>query len=490
MRLTRLLDTSTFRLALIYLALFGVSALALLGFLYFTTTTFLERQVAETIAAESEGLVEQYKAQGLGRLQQVIARRAAAHPNRSSVYLLTSPFGLRIAGNLDGWPVAQLDEQGWITFPVEIRAEDQEPEKRHVRARVFLLQGGYRLLVGREIEDRLKVEGMIKTTLAWGLALTLLLGLGGGFLMSRGMLGRIDSINRTTRQIIAGELDQRIEHRGSRDEFDQLAANLNAMLDQIERLLRGMREVSDNIAHDLRTPLNRLRSRIEVALLGELDSATAREVLQQTLADADAMISTFNALLAIARAEAGSERAPFERVDLSSLLADVEELYSPLAEDKEIALERRCMPVPPVDGNRELLAQAVANLVDNAIKYTPSGGRVVLECRASESGVRVAVADDGPGVPEGERERVLERFVRLETDRSTVGSGLGLSLVRAVARLHGAALRLEDNEPGLRATLEFQPAATGERAGSGAHQGSVASASIRRPSHATPTLSR
>jgi signal transduction histidine kinase len=463
-RLTRLLDTSTFRLALIYLALFGVSALALLGYLYFTTTTLLERQVAETIAAETEGLLEQYKAQGLGRLRQVIERRAAANPNRSSVYLLSNPFGLRSAGNLDTWPVVEPDAQGWITFKVEVRPDDREPEQRHVRARVFLVQGGYRLLVGREIEDRMKVEGMIKTTLAWGLALTLLLGLAGGLIMSRGLLGRIDSINRTTRQIIAGELEQRIEHRGSRDEFDQLAANLNAMLDQIERLLKGMREVSDNVAHDLRTPLNRLRSRIEVALLGELDAETARELLQQTLAEAETMISTFNALLAIARAEAGSERAPFESVDLSSLLGDVEELYRPLAEDKEIALERRCERVSAVHGNRELLAQAIANLVDNAIKYTPSRGRVLLECRQAGEKVRIVVADDGPGVPANERERVLERFVRLESDRSTAGSGLGLSLVRAVARLHNAVLRLEDARPGLRAILEFPNAPQVERA--------------------------
>ncbi|HEX6143317.1 MAG TPA: ATP-binding protein, partial [Geminicoccaceae bacterium] len=438
MRLTRLLDTSTFRLALIYLALFGVSSLVLLGYLYIATTTFLERQVAATIAAETEGLVEQYRSQGLSRLHQVIERRSAANPNRASVYLLTDPLGRHLAGNLDRWPSTPPEGEGWITFKVEVQPEEGRVERRHVRARTFLLQGGYRLLVGREIEDRMTVQAMIRTTLSWGLALTLLLGLGGGFLMSRGLLSRVDAINRTTRRIMAGELDQRIERRGSRDEFDQLAENLNAMLDQIERLLKGMREVSDNIAHDLRTPLNRLRSRIEVALLGDLEGDAARGLLEQTLADAEGLIATFNALLAIARAEAGSERAPFEPVELTELLADVEDLYRPLAEDKGVALTRAAEAGCHVVGHRELLAQALANLVDNAIKYTPAGGHVALGCRRAGDQVLVSIADDGPGVPDAERERVIERFVRLEAHRATPGSGLGLSLVRAVARLHGA----------------------------------------------------
>jgi signal transduction histidine kinase len=455
-RLTRLLETSSFRLALIYLGLFGVSALVLLGYLYWATSGFLEEQVEETVAAEIEGLVEQYKSQGLGRLHQVIERRAAANPNRQSVYLLTSPFGHHLAGNIDRWPVAAIGDDGWITFKIEVTPAENTLERRHVRAQVFLLTGGFRLLVGREVEDRMAVQGLIRRTLIWGLALTLLLGLGGGFLMSRGMLRRVDEINRTTRRIMAGDLGQRIEHRGSRDEFDQLAANLNAMLDQIERLLEGMRQVSDNVAHDLRTPLNRLRSRIEVGLLRDLDAEQARALLEQTLSDAEALILTFNALLAIARAEAGSERSPFEPVDVCALVADVVELYAPLAEDKGITLTHSCERQLEVNGNRELLAQALANLLDNAIKYTQDGGRVELRARTTAAGVEVVVADNGPGVPAEQRETVQERFVRLEDHRGTPGSGLGLSLVRAVARLHGATLSLADNRPGLRVVLSFE----------------------------------
>jgi signal transduction histidine kinase len=451
----RLLETSTFRLALVYLALFGVSALALLGYLYWATAGVLERQIAETIEAEIQGLVEQYRSEGLPRLHNVIERRSAAHPDRASVYLLTTPFGGAIAGNIDRWPLVTPDDQGWITFTVEERGEAGELVLRRARARIFLLSGGFRLLVGREVEDRLQMQSQLRTALGWGLALTLILGLAGGFLMSRGMLRRIEAINRTTRRIMAGDLSQRIELRGSRDEFDQLAENLNAMLDQIERLLDGMRQVSDNIAHDLRTPLNRIRARIEVALIGRLDEAEARALLEQTLTDAEAMIGTFNALLAIARAEAGSERAPLEPVDLEALTADLAELYGPLAEDKGLQFSRSCPPGLQTPGNRELLAQALANLLDNAIKYTPAGGWVRLDARHGPGGPVVSVSDTGPGIPEGDRERVLERFVRLEAHRSTPGNGLGLSLVRAVARLHGARLTLHDNQPGLTVRLGF-----------------------------------
>jgi len=457
-RPTRLLETSTFRLALLYLALFGVSALALVGYLYWATAGLMERQITETIQAEVEGLVEQYRSQGLGRLRKVIAARSAANPNRASIYLLADPLGGRIAGNIDRWPAAEV-ENGWVTFVVEARLGEDEVEKRRARARAFLLGGGFRLLVGREVEDRLETQAMVRRALGWGLAVTLLIGLAGGFVTSRGLLRRIDAINRTTRKIMAGDLGQRIELSGSRDEFDQLAGNLNAMLDEIQRLLDSVRQVSDNIAHDLRTPLNRLRARLEVALLGDLDPAEARALLEETLADAEAMVNTFNALLAIARAEAGSERGRFGAVELGPLIADVAELYGPLAEDKRIRFVHRGPPGLVVHGDRELLAQALANLLDNAIKYTPEGGTVRLEAARTPDGPAVTVADSGPGIPEADRERVLERFVRLEAHRSTPGNGLGLSLVNAVARLHGARLELGDHRPGLEVTLVFADAA-------------------------------
>ena len=455
MRLKRLLETSTFRWALVYLALFGVSALALLGFLYVATAKVLDRQTEETIQAEIAGLEEQYRSQGLAGLKEVIDRRSAAQPHRASIYLLTDPLGRPIAGNMTGLPVAESDSGDWLDFTVQVPSgETLEP--RRARAASFGLAGGFRLVVGREIEDRLQIQALIRQAIGWGLALTLLLGLAGGFMMSRGMLGRVDEINRTTRRIMAGDLGQRIALSGSRDEFDQLAANLNAMLDQIERLLQGMRQVTDNVAHDLRTPLNRLRARIEVALMGNPDRAESRAVLEQTLVDAEAMIGTFNALLDIARAEAGSDRTGFEPVDLAKLTQDLAELYAPLAEDKNVAFERRCPADAGVRANQHLLAQAVANLLDNAIKYTPGGGAVRLSVENGPHGPAIAVVDSGPGIPAGERERALERFVRLDATRSTSGNGLGLSLVSAVAKLHGARLVLGDNRPGLSVRLEFE----------------------------------
>ena len=456
MRLIRLLETSTFRLALVYLALFGISALALLGFLYFTTARVLEQQTADTIRAEITGLAEQYSAEGLRRLRQVIASRSAAQPYRSSIYLLADPVGQRIAGNLSEWPQVPPGPDGWITFTIDVQPDGDAIERRRARAATFILSGGYRLLVGRDVEDRLQIQTLIKRALGWGLALTLLLGLGGGFLISRGLLGRVDAINRTTRQIMAGDLSQRIALRGSRDEFDQLAANLNEMLDQIERLLAGMRQVTDNIAHDLRTPLNRLRSRIEVALLQDADRAEGRTLLEATLADAEAMIGTFNALLDIARAEAGSERSGFETIDLETLGHDLADLYRPLAEDHGLAFELRSAPRLQLRANRHLLAQALANLLDNAIKYTPAGGRVTLDIERAPSGPVITIADSGPGIPEADRARALQRFVRLDATRSTPGNGLGLSLVDAVAKLHGAVLTLVDNRPGLRVSLAFR----------------------------------
>ena len=449
MNLIRLLETSTFRLALIYLALFGVSALALLGFLYVRTAVVMEQQTEETIDAEIVGLKEQYLTFGLLGLKQAIDRRSEINPNRASVYLLTDPFNNRIAGNLSGWPTDEPVLEGWRDFKVEV-PEGDKSTYRGALGKSLALPGGFHLLVGRDIENLQKTQALMQKAIGWGVGLTLLLGLAGGFLMSRGMLSRIDAINRTTRRIMAGDLSQRISLKGSRDEFDVLAGNLNAMLDQIERLLQGMREVTDNIAHDLRTPLSRMRSRIEVALLANPDRAEARTLLEQTLSDADAMIQSFNALLSIARVEAGSERATFEPVDLSEVCGDVADLYGPLAEEKGLTFTRACPPGLVLHGNRHLLAQALANLLDNAIKYTPAGGRVTL---SGFPGPVITVADSGPGIPVAERERVLERFVRLDGDRSTPGNGLGLSLVSAVAKLHDATLRLEDNHPGLRVSL-------------------------------------
>jgi signal transduction histidine kinase len=260
----------------------------------------------------------------------------------------------------------------------------------------------------------------------------------------------------TTARIMAGELGRRIATHGNGDEFDDLAQNLNAMLERIERLLAGMRQVSEDIAHDLRTPLSRMRSRIEVALMGAPNPEEARGLLEDTLRDADGLIETFNALLAIARAEAGAQHGDWERLDLAELARDVAELYEPLAEEASITLRLDARAGAAIQGHRQLVAQAIANVADNAIKYTPAGGTVTIATAALPTPT-VTVTDTGPGIPPEQREHAKQRFVRLDAQRSTPGSGLGLSLVDAVAKLHDARLTLADNDPGLRVTLAFKP---------------------------------
>jgi signal transduction histidine kinase len=450
----RLLRTSTLRLALVYLCIFSVSVIALLGFIYWSSAGFMARQTDATIETEARGLAEQYGQSGTAGLGRAIMRRVAESRANRGLYLLVDGDGRAIAGNLSSWPSETAEAGGWITFKLEY-ASASGGEINLGRAQVFELERGMRLLVGRDIRERLELIDRVRRSLLWGFALMALLALVGGVLISRPILRRIDAINRTSREIMAGDLGRRIALTGSRDEFDRLAESLNAMLDQIQRLIAGMRHVSDNIAHDLRGPLSRLRNRLEVALMDQTDPARYREALERTIVEADALLKTFNALLSIAQAEAGVPRTRFEPVDLGHVLADVADLYGALAEEQRIALVAKPSPPTTVKGERHLLFQAISNLVDNALKFAPTEGHVSLEVNHDGPDAVVVVADDGPGIPAEARDRVLERFVRLDASRATPGSGLGLSLVAAVARLHGGTIELGDNAPGLRAALRL-----------------------------------
>jgi signal transduction histidine kinase len=446
---TRLLRTSTFRLAALYLVLFAASVLALLAFIYLSMAGFIEQQTEATIRAEMRGLREQYDQRGLNGLVEVVRARSAA-PRGNSLYLITDRALAPVVGNLDSWPSGHETRPSWITFSVQNPA--QEGEIDNVLASVNVLPGGFHLLVGRNLRDADAFRRRTTITLGWAALLTLALGVAGGFFMTRNMLARVEAVNRTSERIIRGDLSQRVPLTGSGDEFDQLAANLNNMLDRIERLMLGMRQVTDNIAHDLRTPLARLRARLEVTLLERPDVNRFAEALHETIAEADRLLGTFNALLSIAEAEAGARRDSMAVVDLAAIARSVAELYEPVADEKGLALTVEAEPGIVVQGDRHLLSQAVANLLDNALKYTPSG-RVSLSVRPAGNRVRLEVADTGPGIPADRREAVFDRFVRLEGSRSTPGNGLGLSLVRAVATLHGGEVWLEDNGPGLKAVV-------------------------------------
>lgn len=453
----RLIRSRSFRLGLIYLCTINGAILLLLGGIYWSTTAAVTRQIETTVDAEILGLAEQFYQGGISGLSHAIQRRVQQDESGQALYLLTDAANQPLAGNLNHWPAGERDKNGWITFDIE--GPVGEGGGLNIGwARVFDLGGRYHLLVGHDIRERTYVEGLIRETLAWGLAITLVLTLVGGFLLARLLLRQIEAINATSREIMAGDMGQRIPVTGSGDEFDELSSNLNAMLDQIERLVRGLKEVSDNIAHDLRSPLARLRSRLELALLGPPDAEKYREVLTDTIVEADHLLATFNALLSIAEAEAGTARDQFVVLELDALLADVAELYEPLAEAAELSFSYDCAPDcagRKVLGERDLLFQALANLFDNAIKFSSSGGAITLSLDRQKDSLEVVVADRGPGVPVEAREKVLQRFYRLEESRTTAGSGLGLSLVAAVARLHGGRFYLADNAPGLRAIISL-----------------------------------
>jgi len=449
--------TSAFRLTLLYVALFCVSVLALLAFIYWSTVGVIERQTEQTIQSEIRGLAEQYRLQGLPRLLAIDRERSGLSGDPANVYLLAGPDLTPMAGNLDGWPrqaTAGSGDEEWIDLPVG--REDDPDEALHViRARTFTLSGGFRLLVGRDTRQRQAFRRTVVQALGWSVAGMVLLGLVGGLLISRGMLTRVDGIARTANQIVSGDLSRRLAVRGSGDEFDRLAESLNVMLDRIDRLMTGMRLATDSLAHDLRGPLTRLKSRIELALRDAATGDGDRAVLEGILEDTDAALAMFDSLLRIALAEGGAKAGEMGPVDLCELVRDGAELYEPLAEQKGVTLRISAPAAAPIRGHAELLSQAVADLLDNAVKYTPAGGAVTLTVVGDDDRVGLTVADTGPGVPAADRSRVLERFVRLDASRGGPGAGLGLSLVAAVARLHGATLVLDDNRPGLCVALSF-----------------------------------
>jgi signal transduction histidine kinase len=477
--LTKLFRTTTFRLSLTYLVLFGAAAVVAMFYIYWNTTVLLTRQLHDTIDAELKGLAEQYTAGGLTRLVSTVADRSQTPGN--SLYYVADPDGHRIAGNLSTISPELSSSLGPVEF-VYSRPAPGGVETRLAFANVFRLPGGYRLIVGRDIEDRRELARLIRSAMLWGLGVMALFGIGGGYWVSRKLLARIDAVAATTRTIMEGDLSGRLPVNGSGDELDRLSGSLNLMLARIEQLMAGLREVSDNIAHDLKTPLNRLRNRVEAALREPYGEPAYREALERTIEEADGLIKTFNALLSIARLEAGAGGDHKETLDVAALVRDVAELYEPVAEERGLML--RADTVEPIftRANRQLLGQAIANLIDNAIKYGAPGSAQASDATKPEVSVTtvvkgsmaaIVVTDRGPGVPASERERVLDRFVRLEASRSEPGSGLGLSLVAAVARLHGGTLRLEDNQPGLRVVLSL-PAENNALVNGAAHQAAPA----------------
>ncbi len=450
-QLNRLLRSSPLRLAVAYVALFGSSALVLVAFFYWSTAGFMLRQADEATEAEIAGLAERYRIAGIAGLTALIDERLARQPSGSSLYLVTDSNFRPLVGNLSGWPQVAPDQDGWLNF----RLDPQAGEPVHwARAKSFRLRGGFHLLAGRDMYELQSIRSMIVRNIVWGLALTMLLAIVGGVVVARGRIRRIAEINEAIDQVMAGDLTRRIPADTADDDIEQLVDNLNRMLTELETLVDGVRRVSDNIAHDLRTPLARLKNRLELLTQNETNESR-REIAEEAVAEADGLLTTFNALLRIARIEAGKRRQEFRPIDLSSIIDDVADLYRPLLDESGIELMVDRPDHLSIQGDRDLLFQAVANLIDNTLKYVPAGGHVELKLSESDGGVRLEVSDDGPGVPAAERDAVLERFYRIDSSRSTPGAGLGLSLVAAVADLHHAELKLEDNRPGLKVVIGF-----------------------------------
>jgi len=459
--LGKLFGATAFRLALAILLLSAIGAGIVLTIIAWQVVSVVDREIARTIDAEAQGLIDAFDNAGIRRLEAVIEARKR-EPG-ASLYLLTNPIGEPLAGNVEQIPTEVLLHPGFL--PIMYRGAGSSDRGRQALVGVYILPGGFRLLIGHDLGDRARIGKVMVRALALSLVFFAALGAIGALFVARRVLKRIDDMNTSAQGIMAGDLTRRLPVSGSGDELDRLAEGLNEMLGRISELMTGLQEVSDNIAHDLRTPLTRLRNHAEAALAFGGDAAAYRQALEKTIEESDQLIRIFNALLLIARAEAGGDLGPLQPLDIGEAARSVAELYEPIAEEEGVALTVRADDGLRVRGNRELIGQAIANLVDNALKYGASQKGdaaakpdVVITARRAGESVVLTIADQGPGIAPEDRARALERFVRLEGSRSRPGSGLGLSLAAAVARMHGGTVELEDNQPGLRVSLTL-PAA-------------------------------
>ena len=452
-RSLRILRSATFRLALFYAGLFVMSAGALFATVYITATAAMQSDMQAVLRSEAYQLAEISRSSGPVGLAQQITRRMNFRTRGPIYYLLQGPNGQVVVGNLPGMPPVE----GVIDFMRD--TADDEPNTGRDRLTGFGLRlgDGSFLLVAQDASRLIDMQRAIVRAFTWAGGLTLILAIGGGWLLGNSFVRRIDTIGRTSRAIMEGDLSARIPVRGTNDEIDQLVIGLNAMLERIQQLLEGLRQVTNDIAHDLRTPLGRLRQRLEDAREHATNTADYAAATEAAIAEADSLLEIFSALLRIAQIEAGAQRSAFGEVDLSALMRSIGEAYAPPAEDSQHKLESSIADGVAFTGDRQLLAQMVSNLIENALTHTPAGSTVRLALRKAGTGLEIEVSDDGPGIPESERDKVFDRFYRLDRSRTTAGSGLGLALVKAIAALHGLLLRLEDRKPGLAVILAAPP---------------------------------
>jgi len=436
------------RFAVVYATIFGLSAFALAFSLWYATAGLLQRQVEIAIRNDATALADHFSVGGEPSLIDAINDRLLENVDGDAIYLLTDPLGERLAGNLDVWPNGLDQVDAWYELPVTRKGTHSV-----ALLRAYALDNGDQLLVGRDVRSRAELRQLLRDGLAWAMTIMVALGLLGAIVVRSMFRRMIQDISITTRAISRGDLSRRVNVSGNGDEFDELADNINDMLDRITRLMDGVREVSNSIAHDLRTPITRARARLEDAALRADTQEDLRSAIERATIDLDAIIAVFQALLRIAEIEAGARRSAFAEIDLVPLLSDIDELYHDVAEERGLRLDTEITGPLPLWGDRELIQQAITNLLDNALKFSEPGASISFTARTEGAMIAIEVADHGPGIADADRDRATDRFFRAESARNTAGSGLGLALVVAVAQVHNGTLRLLDNHPGLRAVI-------------------------------------
>ena len=447
MLLIKALRSSTYKFALICIAIFGLLVFVLFGFVYLSTVRYVQTNLDRSIATEQRVLSKAYRSVGRDDAISIMKERIVEEAFAGAFYMIADPSDRVVAGNLENWPIDLKTADGWKTFRL--------PDGAEARAAFETLPDGYRLLVGKKIDGFEEFGRQIRLAFLLIVAFIFVLAGTASIAITRRTMGRIEAINATTEAIMRSGLGERIPRRATRDEWDQLASNLNAMLDRIERLVDEVKEVGDNVAHDLRTPLARIRGRLEQAQKGPRDGGKDQVLIERSLSDLDDVLRMFSSLTRISRIEANAPSLSAVPVDLSKVAKDVADLFDAASEETGGRLNVLDGGRVFVAGDRDLLFDALANLVDNAIKHGRNGGWVQIEVGERLGRAMISVSDNGPGIPCSEHDQVLRRFYRLESSRHTPGNGLGLSLVAAVARFHDLSIEMADNAPGLTVKLHF-----------------------------------
>ena len=440
---------TSFRLIFIYIILLALSIGLVAFYLYWSTSRDFQMKVDDEIIQESTRLSQVYKRYNeVGLIREIQYLSRTPNPN---LYILRNSNNKFIAGNFSDtdslWNLTRLDEGG-VLFSFEKKNNNGEIiRKYYFRGKEFIVRNKYNLIVARDVsyENYLK-ERFFNTILSTSL-LIIFLGLLGGYVLSRNFLNRISAINKTSLEIMDGDLSMRLPTSSNNDELNQLSLNLNNMLDRLNKLMTGMKGVSDNIAHDLRTPLNKIRTNLEVTLMSNPNLESYRETLKEVIEDVDGVINTFNSLLAISRVDSGSVSLKKEKINIKNLIEDIIDLWEPLSEEKGVVLNNECKKDLYLAGNKNLLSQAISNLIDNSIKYGSDKNIVNVGSKNDKDKITIWVSDTGPGIQDEDKEKVLDRFVRLDTSRNTTGTGLGLSLVASMIKFHNGTIQLLDAKP-------------------------------------------